>query len=630
MNADNATAIASMNEKFNPFCVPLKNRRFARLLERVLGLKPLAHYYDQRPNFSKLNELEKSRQFLDYTLSVLGAQLTASNPEQLHQIPQQGPLLVICNHPLGGLEGVALTRLLLQVRDDVKVLTNQMLTQIPELSNLFIGVDVLSKNAAKENARGVRAAYQHLASGGVLLMFPAGMVSAINVDGVNPKRWSIGDRPWNVLLGRLVQKFNAPCLPMYVHGRNSFKFYMLGLIHRRLRTALLVRELANKNGKNIQFDIGALVSTQELSKLTSDRAITHYLRLSTDLLAKNTDSTNSVSSNNHVQEPIAMSGGQQQQLLRDLQSLSDCRLAQHNDFSAYCAPYRRLGSVMTAIAQAREITFRAAGEGTGKSLDSDHFDPHYDHLFIWDNKAQCIVGGYRLGRADEIVAQYGINQLYSRSLYYFNEEYLSRLGGALEVGRSFVAPAYQRHPRALDMLWQGIGAYMVKNTRYHTLFGCVSISKEHSELARAFLSDSMLESFRAEQRFLSDVKPVAPLKVRGKLWSAEILASLTDIAVINKLLGRFDAGKTVPILLRHYLNLNGRFVCFSLNKGFNNSLDGLILVDLRNTSEKYLRRYLGKEGSDEFLRRWRIQSSSELLPAQPLKENVKESHETAA
>jgi hypothetical protein len=259
---------------------------------------------------------------------------------------------------------------------------------------------------------------------------------------------------------------------------------------------------------------------------------------------------------------------------------------------------------MSAIAYSRELTFRAAGEGTGKPLDQDQFDPHYEHLFLWDTKHSRLAGGYRIGRADEIVKMRGLKGLYSYSHYRFSEQTIKRLGKALEMGRSFITPEYQRLPKSLDLLWKGIGAYVAKNSDYTTLFGCVSISSEHSALARAFLSDSLLASFRTEQEYLLDVKPRVPLKVKGKVWRPDTLKSLSSIAVINKLLGQFDPGKRVPILLRQYLALNGRFVCFSVNTGFNDALDGLIIVDLRKTPSKYLKRYLGKDGSERFLARW--------------------------
>jgi len=122
----------------------------------------------------------------------------------------------------------------------------------------------------------------------------------------------------------------------------------------------------------------------------------------------------------------------------------------------------------------------------------------------------------------------------------------------------------------------------------------------------------LMESFRAEQQMLADVRPVEPLKIRNRVWSQELLKSLTNIAVINKLLGQCDPGKSIPVLLRQYLALNGRFVGFSVNRNFNDSLDGLILVDLRKTPMKYLQRYLGKDGSADFLSLWRVDEPKEL------------------
>ena len=85
-----------------------------------------------------------------------------------------------------------------------------------------------------------------------------------------------------------------------------------------------------------------------------------------------------------------------------------------------------------------------------------------------------------------------------------------------------------------------------------------------------------------------------------------MLASLSHVSVINKLIGRCDAGKALPMLLRHYLSFNGRFVCFSINKVFNDSLDGLIIVDMRETPQKYLDRYLGKEGARNCQAIWQL------------------------
>lgn len=587
--SSNPTSIA-----YNPFRLPMRNRVLAGMAETALGLKKLALGYDLRPPGLP------GAQFLQYTLNFLGVKLRTDDSEiDLDDVPATGPLLIVANHPLGGLEGVALAHLLLQRRPDLKILTNELLLRIPELRELFIGVDILSGNAAGRNTGGIRAALRHIGNGGALALFPAGVVSAINI-----RRRRIEDGPWNRFTGQLARRSGATCLPVYVRGRNSRLFYLLGLIHPRLRTAMLARELSNKSGALLDISFGRPVASDELRNLDSDRAVTHYLRLSTDILG---------SRRVRVGDPLAVRPMELPPRSRELDlaisGLDDCLLLEKDELGVYCAPHARLGPVMEQIGITREITFRAAGEGTGKAVDIDRFDPHYLHLFIWDRNARLVVGGYRIGQLDRILETSGLDGLYSRGLYRFDENYAERLGMALEMGRSFIHPDYQRRPSSMDLLWRGIGAYVAANPHYHTLFGAVSISREHSDLARALIADSMLESFRAEQRFLDDVRPVTPLKVQGKIWSREMLASLSHIAVLNKLVGRCDPGKAVPILLRHYLSLNGRFVCFSVNTGFNDSLDGLILVDLRKTPKKYLQRYLGKAGSEQFLQKWNVKCS---------------------
>lgn len=585
-----------MSNDFNPFKVPLKSKFIASSIESVLGLKPLIKHYNNRPRENE-NSLT-GYPFLKHTLKCFGVDVKVLNEQRLQDIPKKGPVIFFANHPFGGLEGVGMTKMLFEHRPDIKVLTNEMLTRIPELSDLFIGVDVLSKNAARANAKGIRAVCKHLANDGAVLIYPAGMVSAIN-----KSNWKIEDRQWNELVGKLAIKYKATCVPFFVEGRNSKLFYGAGLIHKRLRTLLLPRELQNKNGTSLTIRAGNVILPSDLVELDSDVAVTHYMRLTCDLLSKEQLS----SSVKNIEYERIERPDNLDEITKDLQSLEDCILTKSGNFSVYCAPYDRLGSLINEIAYVREETFRTVGEGTGNDLDSDHFDPYYLHLFLWDNKKQCLAGGYRLGRADEIIAARGVKALYSRSLYRYDKEYLSRLGKCLELGRSFIQPQYQRHPLALDLLWRGIGSYVSKNPEYHTLFGCVSISKEHTLTARAFLSDSLMEGFRAEQKFLADVRPLEPLKIKGKIWKAEALASLSKVTIINKLLGRCDPGKTIPILLRQYIAMNGRFVGFSVNKGFNDALDGLIICDLRKSPQRYLRRYMGKEGAAKFLKIWNIE-----------------------
>lgn len=580
----------------NPFRLNTLNNLLAKPLERILGLNPLAEGYEKRP----LNA--SPAQFLSYTLEALGCDTEFDGVSLRDAIPESGPVIIFANHPFGGLEGVALAKELLKIRPDTKVLTNEMLSRIPELAPIFFGVDVLSDNATRKNMHSIRAVDRHLQEKGLLLIFPAGQVS-----NARWKNLQVSDREWNNMVGRLASKHEATCVPVYVHGQNPLYFQLGGLIHRRIRTALLPRQLANKAGKKIRMTAGSSIKPVDYRSLSSAQAITNFFRMSTYLLGK--------IDNAKRERPIStesefLPDNNNEALLNELLSVADCKLLSKAEFDVYCAPFDRLNLIFDAIAQAREATFRAVGEGTGKNRDTDKFDPHYLHLFVWDREKQQIVGGYRLGETQKIVQAQGISALYSRSLYHYDEKYVKALGNALEVGRSFVTLDYQRHPSALDLLWRGIGRFVAKHPDYDTLFGCVSISSSHSEIARAFISDAMMESFRAEQKFLERVKPIFPLRVKGKVWSRGMLKSIQDVSLFNKLVGQCDPGKTIPVLLRHYLALNGRFIGFAINKGFNNALDGLIIVDIHRVPERYATRYLGKDGLKEYQRYWKHNEST--------------------
>ncbi len=119
---------------------------------------------------------------------------------------------------------------------------------------------------------------------------------------------------------------------------------------------------------------------------------------------------------------------------------------------------RRFAGVLQEIGRLRELTFRAVGEGSGKSADIDLFDAYYLHMFVWDAQANAIVGAYRLGLVEEILARYGKRGLYTHSLFRYGPRMLDMLKPAIELGRSFVRAEYQRSFAPMLLLWRGIGA----------------------------------------------------------------------------------------------------------------------------------------------------------------------------
>ena len=578
-----------MNTTARPFRLP-RNTPFGVLescAEFLTGLDRLDRYYLRRPLQADTDT------FLDYTLSVLGIHYDI-NRGSLANIPKSGPVLVVANHPLGAAEGVILLDLIREVRKDVRALANHYLKTIPELDELFIAVDVFEgQSAAKMNLKALRNAQQHLSDGGVLLVFPAGEVSSLN--------WRTGelhDKEWSRSIARLLRKSEAVTVPMYVNARNSHAFYLAGKVHPMLRTFMLGRELLNKKSKPIHIAIGDCIDFAEVKGFADDAKLANYLRMNTYLLGATTD--NRVPT--RFDEVPVIKQIDAKLLCEEITALpADALLAQQDNFAVYCTDATRIPNLLREIGRVREINFRATGEGTGLDCDIDKYDQHYQHLFVWDSERNALVGAYRLGIVQDLIKQQGLHGLYSRSLFRYDERLIKELGNPIEMGRSVIDSYYQRSLNGLLMLWKGIATYVYRNPDFTHLFGPVSISNDYSAIARHLIASTLsVHHYNPEQAAL--IKPKKKLRLqKGIFWQKEMLSALTDIKMLTKLLQRMQQHEGVPVLLRQYLTLNGKFISFNVDPDFNNSLDGLIVVDLRQISPRTLGRYMGKVEAEDYL-----------------------------
>jgi len=561
--------------------------------ERLLGLKKLNDLYLER------REGMTSRAFLRYILDVLGVNYTVVRGG-LESIPKTGPVIVVANHPFGAIEGVVLPDLLLKRRRDVKILANEYLHRISELSDLFIGVDVFGGNdATHSNMQGIKQALRQLKQGGVLVVFPAGEVSTID-----KSQKQVTDGEWNRIIGMLIRKTTATTLPVYIEGKNSPLFHLAGMVHSRFRTMLLAREVLNKRKKTLRLHLGEPIDIGEMKSLKSDSAITQYVRLNTYLMASYARARKKQQKHNiRTMAPIAPAIDKAL-LQADVDNIqSDCLLVGKDDLQVYCAPASRISNVLQEIGRLREITFREVGEGTCMSTDLDEYDDKYLHLFIWNRGTREIAGAYRLGLVDRLMEKSGTRGLYSRSLFHYKNDFVESMGPAIEMGRSFIVSEYQRSLTSLLLLWKGIATYAYRNPRYTTLFGPVSISSEYSELSRSLMS-SFLEVHHYDQDRSLQVKPTNPQKRPRKIfWTTRMLFELADSQLISRLIYRMEGDKGLPILIRQYLSLNGRLVCFNVDRDFNDALDGMIIVNLMDIPERVLGRYMGKAEAKEFLAR---------------------------
>ena len=528
----------------------------------------------------------------------------------LERIPIKGPLVAVANHPFGVLDGAALAVLLLRVRADVKILTNSLLEGIPELHEHCIFVNPFhTPSSADKNVKPLKQALEWLRRGGALAVFPAGEVSQWNL-----REAQVTDPAWNTVAARLVRKTGASALPVYFCGRNSVTFQLLGLINPRLRTLFLLQEFLQQREKDVQVRIGSAIPSELIANLDNDEEATEYLRLRTYLLSYRGKKPISLPTKMRAalprkpQESIAPEVPSRF-VIDDIAALpAESLLVENAEFAVYAARASELPHLLDELGRLREITFRAAGEGTGRSADLDPFDAYYWHLLLWNKEKQELAGAYRAGNTDEIIRAHGIKGLYTNSMFRYDEQLFLKIGSALELGRSFVCREYQRQYAPLLLLWKGIARFVAAHPETPVLFGAVSISNEYSSLSREMIV-RYFEQRRAKdedgREFADLIHARTPFRApKLRRWDCGALCgALRDLDELAEPISDVEKdGKGLPILLKQYAKVGGRLVGFNLDRKFSDVVDGLVIVDLRQTDPAVLERYMGKEGYASFRR----------------------------
>ncbi|QGY40183.1 GNAT family N-acetyltransferase [Pseudodesulfovibrio cashew] len=581
----------------SPFGDPLRHTLFSLVkkpLSKVLRLNTLNGMY------ASLHAAGSDEPFVEQALTALGVKFSVDG-QPVSRIPAKGPLVAVCNHPFGVLEGLLLIKILREVRSDIKIMANFMLGMIPEMDDLLIQVDPFGKEeSAKKNIAGLKASMRWLKNGGMLVVFPSGEVSSLKVN----KRM-VADPQWSPMIGRIIHKTGANVLPVFFDGRNSGLFQTLGLIHPKLRTVLLPHENLRQAAKHtIRVALGSVVPAEKLAVYEDDRELMDYLRFRTYLLRKDKPRFRLKGRDGKRKlAPIANSRGKHI-LASEVAALPDeAVLMRSGDFTVFQSGAFRIPRILREIGIQREKTFRAVGEGTGRAMDIDEFDDTYRHLVLWNHAEREVAGAYRFGLTDEILAEQGPEGLYTSTLFDYDASLLKEMGPALEMGRSFIIPKYQKNYQPLLLLWKGVAEFVVRNPKYSTLFGCVSISGEYSGLSRELIVNFM-ERHCALPEMASMAHPKRPPKGKQlkKMDFTLPASAFNDPEDVAALVSDVEGGTSIPVLLRQYLKLGGKIIGFNVDPAFGNCLDGLILVDLMRSEPKVLSRFMGKEGLDTFLK----------------------------
>jgi len=553
------------------------------ILARVAALTPIGRAYARATQGG-------STDFSAHALEALDISADVSDEDQA-RVPSTGATLIVGNHPFGAIDGLLLLSIVSRVRGDVKLVGNDLLRHIPGLASSLLAVDVFGRaGSVRQNATALRQARRWLEQGGCVVMFPAGEVAhERDLDGA-PK-----DSAWQRSAAALATRAGADVLPVYVAGGNSRLFRVAGRLHPLLRTALLPREMWAKRGTTVSVRIGEKVDASTLLRLPDAAGRTAFLRARVDALASRPRHARTTES---AHAPVA-ARGIAEEIERNIEALQPQTLLDSGAYQVFCARARDLPALLPEIGRLREVAFRQAGEGTGLPRDLDRFDETYEHLFVWDRLRKEVAGAYRLGATDVVAAGGRVDGLYTRTLFDYDAALIDEIGPALELGRSFVHPAYQRDFSPLLLLWRGISRVVARSGRYRRLFGVVSVSDRYQTTSR-----QLLLKFLQTTRFDADLGRLVraknpPPPARAALVETAIVSSLDDL---SSLIRRLEPdGKDVPVLLRQYLKLNARLLGFTIDTTFSSVLDGLVVVDLADVAPAILTRYMGRDEARAFL-----------------------------
>ena len=541
-------------------------------------LKRLLHAEDIRKFTADYGHL-RGRDFVDQVLDYFDFRYTVADREREH-IPSQGKLVIIANHPIGSLDGVALLKLVAEVRPDVKVIANDMLWSLEPLRPMLLPITNMGGRAGRQQ---IKAIHEHLAEDKAVIVFHAGEVSRLRPKGVRDTRWESG-------FLRIADKAHAPILPIHVEGRNSWSFYASSMMYKPLSTLLLVEEMFRQRAGVLHFRIGRCIAYRHHHR--TDLSLKNRVHM----LRKHLYRVGSGKSGMFpTEQGIALA--EPRLALRD--ALHECEyLATTPDGKdLYFTYYRSDCPLMRELGRVRELTFRAIGEGTGQRRDLDRYDVQFSHLLLWDAQAMEIAGSYRLAPVARMAVQQSAENLYTASLFQFKPTMERYLAQGMELGRSFIQPQY-RNRYSLDYLWQGIGAYVQKHSGVRYLFGPVSLSGEFPRAAQAMIVWFYQQWFPPLQEVATPNQPFIYTSEEEQ-WLAALFEHRDYALDLQTLkLELQHLGVKLPPLFKQYSELcepgGVQFACFSVDPAFNNSIDALLIVDLHQLKPRRKQRYLQK------------------------------------
>jgi len=541
-------------------------------------------------SINKIYNNNKDKRDLEFLNGVLDdCNIKFEIPEKdLKRIPKEGAFITVSNHPLGGMDGVLLLKLLIEKRSDYKIIANFLLHRIAPLRPYIMPVNPFeNRKDAKSSIAGIKSSLLHLKEGKPLGIFPAGEVSTYR-DG----KLKV-DKPWEEGAVRLIKKAKVPVIPIYFHAKNSSFFYILSKISDTLRTAKLPSEALSQNGKVIKVRIGKPISVSDQEEYKEIPAFSEFMRKKTYMLANPFEKAHKLISTQSIKIKIPAKKITPQKntdsFIKEVDLLreKDGRLLESKNYEVFFATSKDIPNLLHEIGRLREITFRGVGEGTNKAIDIDLYDKYYHHLFLWDREANCLAGAYRMGLGKEIYKKYGINGFYVHTLFRIEPELHQMMENTIEMGRAFIIDEYQQKPMPLFLLWKGIIHVTLRYPEYKYLMGGVSISNQFSDFSKSLMIEFM-KSHYYDPYIAQYIRPKKEYKVKLKDADKDFVfdATKADMQKFDKIIDEIEPGALrIPVLIKKYVKQNARLVAFNVDPKFNNAVDGLMYIKVADIPE---------------------------------------------
>ncbi|HEY6142459.1 MAG TPA: lysophospholipid acyltransferase family protein [Flavobacterium sp.] len=554
------------------------------LLMKVLKISTLNKVYDRNKH---LKEVE----FLNAILDEF--QIKFEIPEEDYKrLPKDGAYITISNHPLGGIDGILLLKLMLDQEPNFKIIANFLLHRIDPMKPYIMPVNPFETHKdAKSSVIGIKETLRHLSDGKPLGMFPAGEVSTYKDDKL------VVDKAWEEGAIKVIRKAQVPVVPIYFHAKNSWLFYFLSKISGTLRTAKLPSELLTQKHRVIKVRIGKPISVAEQNEYASIEDYSEFLRRKTYMLANPFEKETPFLTTPTLKLPknpkeIATAASQEK-IIKEVDTLreNDCRLLQSKNYEVFFAKAKEIPNVLHEIGRLREITFREVGEGTNESIDIDSYDKYYRHLFLWDADTQKIAGAYRMGLGSEIIPKHGVEGFYLTDLFRFEPELHDMLHQSIEMGRAFIIKEYQQKPMPLFLLWKGIIHITLHHPEHKFLLGGVSISNQFSDFSKSLMIEFMKSNFY-DPYLAQYIHPKKAFRVKLKDADKDFIfdEAEADLNKFDKLIDELEPGSLrLPVLIKKYIKQNARVVAFNVDPLFNNAIDGLMYIRISDIPDSTVR-----------------------------------------